>query len=152
MSMLRLFDHPYGKEYFHRTFKSICKRGVRRIDKLRPLLAFSLSRGQTKHESQLPQRATEQCGNQHSLTVVVFVWFSSCHWKCSGAVVVLQKQVFTNNFKPLFSLVVRSRLSSRACYRSYLDSHPIFYSTSKNSHFEASYKLAVDSHNCRYSV
>ena len=49
MSMLRLFDHPYGKEYFHRTFKSICKRGVRRIDKLRPLLAFSLSRGQTKH-------------------------------------------------------------------------------------------------------
>ena len=92
--MLRLFDHRYGKEYFHRTFKSICKRGVRRIDKLRPLLAFSLSRGQTKHESQLPQRATEQCGNQHSLTVVVFVWFSSCHWKCSGAVVVLQKNRF----------------------------------------------------------
>ena len=68
--------------------------------------------------------------------MVLLLWFGSCRWKCSGAVVVLQKRILTNNFKPIFSLVVRSRLSSRACYRPCLDSHTIFHSASKNSHFE----------------
>ena len=57
------------------------------------------------------ERKAKQCGIHRTLTVVRLLWFSSCHWKCSGAVVVLQKRVFTNNFKPVFSLFVRSRLT-----------------------------------------
>ena len=103
-------------------------------------------------DCELSQRATEQCGIYRSRLVVrLSVWFSSCHWKCSVAVAVLQKRVSTNNIKPIFSLVLRSRLSSRACYRPCLDSHTI-HSASKSSHFEASYKLAVDSLNYRHSV
>ena len=60
-----------------------------------------------QNEYQLLQRATEKCGIHRSLSVVGLLWFSSCNWKCCGAMVVLQKPVFTNNLKPIFSLVVR---------------------------------------------
>ena len=67
--------------------------------------------------------------------MVRFLWFSSCHWKCSGAVVVLQKRVFTNNFKPIFSLFVRGRLYRGVCYRPYLDSHQMLDSAAKGPYF-----------------
>ena len=95
----------------------------------------------------------ELCGIHRSLIGVRLLWFSSCHWKCSGAVVVLQKRDFANSFKPIFSLVVLSRLFSRASHRPCMDGYHMFDSAAKNCYnLNHGFGHALDSHNCRHSV
>ena len=71
------------------------------------------------------------------------------------AVVVLKRAVFMNNLKPIFSHVVRSRLYYFTVWF-VVDPTWIAIIQPPRTHifrsFEASYKLAVDSHSCRYSV